>query len=62
MKQSVIVNKLHVTRLKLHSKMEVGVIRDRIEQIERLDVSWCQSRRIGKALRTINILALIETR
>ena len=62
MQQSVIVNKLQVTLLKLHSKMQDGVIRECIEQIERLDVSWCQSRRIRKPLCTINILALIETR
>src|ERR1700689_1551992 len=62
MQQSVIVNKLHVTWLELHTKMEAGVICEFVEQIERLDVSGCQSRRIGKALCTIDILTLIETR
>src|SRR5581483_8223021 len=61
MQQSVVVNKLHVTRLKLHTKMEAGIICEFIEQIERLDVSLCQSRRIGKTLGAIDILALIET-
>src|ERR1700724_704238 len=61
MQQSVIVNKLHVAGLKLHTEMEAGVICESIEQIERLNVRGCQSQRIGKALCTIDILALIET-
>jgi len=60
--QSMIVNKLHVAWLKLHAKMENGVIGEFVEQIERLDMSGRQSRRIGKALGAIDILALIETR
>src|ERR1700761_3769418 len=62
MQQGVIVNKLHVTWLKLHTQMEAGVIGEFIEQIERLDVNRRQSRCIGKALCAINILALVETR
>src|SRR5580704_4961522 len=62
MQQSVIVNKLHVTWLELHTQMEAGVICEFVEQIERLDVSGRQSRRIGKALCTVDILTLIETR
>src|SRR6478735_470354 len=61
MQQSVIVNKLHIPWLKLHAEMEKGIICECIEEIERLDVTRCQSRCIEKALRTINILALIET-
>ena len=35
MQQSVIINELHVTWLKLHAEMEDGVICELIEQIER---------------------------
>src|ERR1700756_162606 len=61
MQQTVVVNKLHVTWLELHTKMEAGIIGEFVEQIERLDVSLCQSRRIGKSLCTVDILALVET-
>ncbi len=62
MQQRVIVNELHVTRLKLHAKMKMFVVSQGIEQIERLDISRRQSQRIGKALRAVDVLALIEAR
>lgn len=58
MQQGMIVNELHVARLKPHAEMQRGIICERVKEIERLDVSRRQSRRIGKALRTIDILAL----
>src|SRR3954462_1882685 len=60
MQQGMIVNELHVARLKPHAKMQSGAVCERVKEIERLDVSRRQSRRNGKPLRTIDILALIE--
>src|SRR3954469_10483476 len=60
MQQGMIVDELHITRLKPHAEMQSGIICERVEEIERLDVSRSQSRRVGKALRAIDILALIE--
>src|SRR3954470_16919158 len=42
--------------------MKGGIVREFVEQIEGLDVSCRQSRRLAKALRAIDILALIEAR
>ena len=39
MQQCVIVDELHVTGLELHSKMQTGIVRERIEQVQRFDTS-----------------------
>ena len=58
MQQSMIVDELHVTGLKPHAKMEPGIICERVEEIQRLDVSRRQSRRIRKALRGLDIISV----
>ena len=49
--QSVIVHELHVAAPELHQHVELRIVRQAVEQIERLDVRRRQPRRLREALR-----------
>lgn len=62
MQLAVIVNELHIARLKLHGQMQVRIIGKRIKQIKCFDMGVRQARRINKPLRAFDILALLKHR
>ena len=62
MQLCVVVNELHVAGLQLHPKMQLGVIGQRIEQVQRLDVRRCQAHGALEPLRAVDVLALVEHR
>jgi hypothetical protein len=39
---------------------ELGIVGQRIEQVERLDMGRREPRRVGEALRRIDVLALVD--
>ena len=58
--QAVVVDELHVATREPHADIQAGVVCQRVEEIERFDMVGRQPRGIGKALRRIDVLALIH--
>ena len=56
----VVVHELHVARLELHEHVQLGIVGQRVEQVERLDVSGREARRVGEALGGVDVLALVD--
>src|SRR6266404_1880387 len=61
-KDGVIVNDLNIARLKLHVQMKIGVIRQGIKKIKRLDLYRGQPGDVCKPTRRFNVLPLINRR
>ncbi len=60
--QRVVVNELHVAGLQRHREMQRRVVAQRVEQVQRFDLQLARGRRIGEALRRIDVLALVDRR
>src|SRR5580693_48888 len=56
----VVVHELHVARLELHEHVQLGIVGQRIEQVERLDMGGRQARGVGEALGGVDVLALVD--
>ena len=62
MQLRMVVDELHVARLKPHSQMQIRIISQCIEHVQRRHMFQRQAHGIVKPLGAINILALIENR
>ena len=56
----VVVHELDVARTELHVQIEARVVGEIVEQVQRLDLLPAEARRIGEALRTVDVLALVN--
>ena len=60
MQQHVVVDELDVARRQPHREVQLRIVGQCVEGIERLDVERAQARRFRKTLRAVEVLALVE--
>ena len=58
MQDDVVVDELDIARLELDIEIVRRIVRECVEQIERLDLLRGQSRRVGEALRRLDVMSV----
>ena len=56
----MIVKELNITRAKIHLQMHGGLLENRVEQVERLDLASREPRSVGKALCRFDVPPLVD--
>src|SRR5258708_5509356 len=62
MKDRVVVHKLYIAGLQLHHQVQIRIVSQPIQQIERLYLNRTQRRNSGKAAGRLDILSLVDRR